>query len=423
MALRLYFQVFLVIVLMTACKEKDDSFQWEKIAKSKHLKSVFSDKDKYELQVQFTQINRDKENTPELISHSFNIDTSLYFYPASTVKMPVAFLALQRLNEIQSKGVELTKYTTIQHDRIRIPQTSALKDSTSKSGYPTIAHYINKIFVVSDNDAYNRLYEFCGQDYINKSLRQKGIFTNSRIVTRVGISGFNLKDNRYTNQVRFSNSENKTILLQEEKYSHKNYLKHLSKPFKGKGYYDEELDSIVMKPFNMYEKNFINILDLESSLQHIIFPNIFPSSQQFDLKKEDYQFLYQAMSKYPKDYEYLQNDADKNYDGYVKFFMYGDSKESIPDHIHIYNKVGFAYGYLTDAAYIFDTKNNVEFFLTATLLVNENQIFNDGIYEYNEIGIPFLANLGREIYNFELHRKKEFKADFSRFLQLDNNSL
>jgi hypothetical protein len=36
--------------------------------------------------------------------------------------------------------------------------------------------------------------------------------------------------------------------------------------------------------------------------------------------------------------------------------------------------------------------------VTATLLVNKNKIFNDGIYEYDEIGIPFLAELGRKLY-------------------------
>ena len=65
--------------------------------------------------------------------------------------------------------------------------------------------------------------------------------------------------------------------------------------------------------------------------------------------------------------------------------------------IRIYNKVGFAYGTLTDVAYVQDKKSNLEFFITATVLVNENQIFNDNIYEFEELGIPFLAALGREI--------------------------
>ena len=67
------------------------------------------------------------------------------------------------------------------------------------------------------------------------------------------------------------------------------------------------------------------------------------------------------------------------------------------DAIRIHNKVGLAYGTLTDVAYITDRENGVEFLLSATILVNENQIFNDNQYEYEEKGIPFLAELGRLI--------------------------
>jgi hypothetical protein len=78
----------------------------------------------------------------------------------------------------------------------------------------------------------------------------------------------------------------------------------------------------------------------------------------------------------------------------------------MPKHIKIYNKVGYAYGTLTDNAYIKDTKNNIDFMLTATILVNSDEVFNDDAYEYDEVGIPFLAQLGRELYQLELKRKR-----------------
>ena len=87
--------------------------------------------------------------------------------------------------------------------------------------------------------------------------------------------------------------------------------------------------------------------------------------------------------------------------------MYGDSEEPIPNHIEISNKVGCAYGYLTDCAHIRDTQNDIEFFLTATIHVNRNQIYNDGNYEYETIGLPFLAELGRLIYQYELKKERQ----------------
>ncbi len=414
MNLRLTFQFVLLGLVFISCNQKHN-FDWDTIAGQEKLKEVFEHKDKHELQIRYTQIDRDENQIPLFTSYDFNVDSNAYFYPASTVKMPVAFLAIQRINEIRDKGVSISIHTRMQHDSIRSPQTSARIDSTSASGYPSVAHYIDKIFVASDNDAYNRLYEFVGQDYINKELQKRDVFSNSRIVTRVGISGFNSKANRYTNPVTFINEDGKPILLQRERIASDTYIKPISKAFKGKGYYDEALDSTVMKMFNMYEKNFVNIHDLEASLQRVMFPEAFPESDRFGLLPKDYSFLYRAMDRFPKDMDYLKDNADMNYDSYVKFFMYGDTKEDIPEHIHIFNKVGFAYGTLTDCAYIFDTKNNVEFFLTATLLVNENEIFNDGQYEYEDIGIPFLAELGRQIYQLELDRERELVPDFRKF--------
>ena len=72
----------------------------------------------------------------------------------------------------------------------------------------------------------------------------------------------------------------------------------------------------------------------------------------------------------------------------------------------IYNKVGYAFGTLTETAFIEDSKNNIRFFLSATILVNKNEIFNDDIYEYDTVGIPFLAELGRAFYELEMNRKQ-----------------
>ena len=211
----------LVVVLLMACSSSDDHFQ-SISKKSKNLGKYFENKDHYELQIIYTQINRDEHNNPSLKSYKFNYDSTHYFYPASTVKMPVAFLALQKLQEL---GID--KWDVMKTDSARVPQTRAHTDTTSVSGLPSVAHYIEKIFAVSDNDAYNRLYEFLGQDYINRSLREKKVFTNSRVVTRVGISGFSTADNRYTNPVSFYDKDNKEIYAQAETQAAGDYLESL----------------------------------------------------------------------------------------------------------------------------------------------------------------------------------------------------
>jgi hypothetical protein len=98
-------------------------------------------------------------------------------------------------------------------------------------------------------------------------------------------------------------------------------------------------------------------------------------------------------------------NSTEYYDSYGKFLMFGDSKDPIPPTIKIYNKIGQAYGTLTDCAYVVDAENKIEFMVSATILVNKNQIFNDDTYEYEEIGLPFLAELGRQLYDKNKKKK------------------
>jgi hypothetical protein len=127
------------------------------------------------------------------------------------------------------------------------------------------------------------------------------------------------------------------------------------------------------------------------------------------------------MSQLPRESKYPPYYLDPNlYDAYCKFLMYGEDKKPIPSNIRIFNKVGDAYGYLIDNAYIVDFKNGVEFMLSAVINTNTDAIYNDGKYEYKKIGYPFMKNLGRKFYQYELKRKKKRKPDLS-YLQLNYN--
>ncbi|MFT6321385.1 MAG: hypothetical protein ACJAT4_002315 [Granulosicoccus sp.] len=70
---------------------------------------------------------------------------------------------------------------------------------------------------------------------------------------------------------------------------------------------------------------------------------------------------------------------------------------------------------MTDVSYIVDFEKGIEFFLTATISVNENQIFNDDKYEYKTIGLPFLSTLGKVVYDYEVQRERKVKPDLSKF--------
>src|SRR5262249_56347300 len=102
-----------------------------------------------------------------------------------------------------------------------------------------------------------------------------------------------------------------------------------------------------------------------------------------------YQFLYKYMSQYPSEAIYPKYDTAEYFDSYTKFFFFRANRTSIPSYIRVFNKTGWAYGFLSDIAYIVDFKNQVEFMLTATIYTNHDGILNDDRYDYDQIGYPF----------------------------------
>src|SRR5471030_3353048 len=94
-------------------------------------------------------------------------------------------------------------------------QYGDLYDSSSITKYPSIANYVKKMLLVSNNDAYNRMYEFCGQEYLNTRLWEM-CYPMTRIVTRF-FSNCDTLSNRYTNPMKFFDDAGNIIYDQDRK--------------------------------------------------------------------------------------------------------------------------------------------------------------------------------------------------------------
>ena len=369
--------------------------------------NIFSEPDQYKLQIIYTQVNRDQNNVPELATHTYRLKPREYFYPASTIKIPIAVLAMEKLNSIENIDRDTPLNILTEMPGLE----GILEDKTSRTGLPSIAHYIHKLFVVSDNDASNRLFEFLRRDYLNQRLWDLG-YTETRIRQRLGIS-LSEKQNRYTSSFRFFH-DGSIIYEQPSQKAEIDLNVNYNDYLIGKAHMKS--GKRVEQPFDFSKKNFMNLMEQHRFLIQVMFPETAPNYKQLNLTENDYQFLYGKMSLLPRESKYpLYEDDNHNYDGYCKFFMFGDTREQIPDHIRIYNKVGLAHGFLLDNAYVVDVKNKVEFFLSAVVYVNQNETLNDNTYEYDEISIPFLAALGNAVYDYELSRKRDIKPNLDRF--------
>ena len=402
--------ISIVIVLLNSFIADAQTTQWLKdlvLAKgSPLLKQVMLHPDTFKYQIIYTQINRDNSNVPYFTNYYLNVDRHSYFNPASTVKLPVILMALEKLNTLDVKN--LTKYSVMLTDSSYSHQTTVLKDSTSENGLPSIANYIKKILLVSDNDAYNRLYEFVGQEDLNKGLWVKG-YKDIRITRR--FVNMNEEENRHTNGIRFF-WKNKMIYQQAPAISsiQFDFSNHI---LFGKGHWDEK-DSLINEPMDFTRHNNLPLEDLQKLVQATLFPESVPEKMRFTLTNDDEKFLLRYMSAYPSESRYPGYDTSY-YDSYAKFFFKA-GRQKIPSYIRIFNKPGWSFGFLTDAGYVVDFKNQVEFMLSATIYVNSDGILNDNRYEYEEVGYPFFNDLFKLIYDFELNRKRTNSPNLRHFL-------
>jgi hypothetical protein len=405
------------VVMVTACKRTptwDGSLESLLNSHPERFGAVMKDPEKYRIQIMYTQIDRDTNNKPRFKTYTYRVDPSEYFYPASTVKLPTAALALEKLNRLNLPGLD--RDSTMLTGAATDFQTEVLIDKTSSTGLPSVAQYVKRILLVSDNDAFNRLYEFVGPKEINESLKKKSFF-DTRIVHRLEVP-LDREKNQWTNPVQFKNGD----VLVYEQADVRNQKKFYPNKPERLGIAEIVNGERLERPKDFSEKNSYPLLDQHGVLKNLMFPDSVSARKRFDLSESDYQLIYRYMSMYPEE-SHIQayKDPEKYPQGYVKFLMYGGDEKMIPSHIRIFNKVGDAYGFLTDAAYIVDFKHNVEFLLTATIYTNASQTFNDNEYEYDEIGLPFLRNLGQAIYEIELARLREHKPDLSRFSFPDRN--
>ena len=152
-----------ILVIFASCS---DPIETALSSKNELIKTVVDDIKKHEVQILFTQI--DTSSTGEIVftDYEYNVNSDHYFYPASTVKLPVALLAAEVMD---------------MHKKLHLDTPYIIE---SDSSLHTVNDDIRQIFAVSDNESYNRLYELLGRDYINNRLREKGL-NKTRIAHRL----------------------------------------------------------------------------------------------------------------------------------------------------------------------------------------------------------------------------------------------
>lgn len=366
--------------LLLSCSSTTNPIELIIKKREPQLKPIYKNKENHNLQILYTKVVRDSLGMPSFIQYDYQADNNVYFYPASTMKLPIVALTLQKINELRNTGINITV-----ESKILLLSADQITTET------TFKDLISKVFLVSDNSASNILINFLGYNYFNQQMREKGLNT---IVL-----------NHKFNPDPYVKTDWKIYTLDRDLISKdetQEIIEHNNLDNLLQGKFQILNGEKVATPFNFKTKNRASLRDLDGVMKRIIYPDLFQEQDRINLSDQDYNFLRYWMSRFTFEDIGIEYQKDSQYfDSYNKFFIYGDSTNTIDRKIRIYNKVGVAYGALTDISYIRDYQKKIEFFLSATIYVNQNQIVNDNIYEYDDVGIPFLAELARQVYKLE----------------------
>ena len=349
-----------------------------------YLKEIIKDKEDYEIQVMLTKINHNNTKI-DFQNYQYQHDENQYFYPASTIKLPIVVLTLKKINELRSKGSDITLKSKIILNNVDNYSNFKLQDSIT-----SFQNLIADIFLVSDNSASNILIDFIGYNYFNDEMQNAGFdrtYLNHKFNPDPYVnSTWQISD--LDNNMISSINDNQKIIKADDKTNGLD---------KGeRRYFNGE---ILDESLNFSEKNRFSITDMHNLIKYIFYPEIFDKANTFNLNVEDYDFIRYWMSRFT--YEDIGEKFigdEKFFETYNKFFIHGDEQSVSNEQIRVYNKIGQAYGTSIDNGLIKNYQNNVEFILTSTIYTNKNKVINDNLYEYDDIAEPFLAKLSRAIY-------------------------
>lgn len=343
-----------------------------------------SNPEKYRIQIIYS-----RPNYKGFQEYSYRINDGEYFFPASLAKLPLSVLTYHKLNQFNDSKIN-SNNQLITYSPFAPPSKYASGDSSSL--YYSLKDHVTRCFVVSDNYSPNYLYEFLGHEYINTTLQQLQF---DKIQIRQRFAHADTLHNRITHPVVLLSDNGDTLLKQPGDTSIAMFDPR-PELLLGKKYVDAK-GKMIRKPMNFNLENRISLAQLHQLWKEVCYPRTKTKLNLTPINKLEIKTIASILpnqSNYPNYYHFADN--------YRKFLMYGDSIRKIPSNIQIANKVGLAYGFASDVAYFKDALSNVEFSLSAVIFVNENETFNDGKYEYESLGLPFLGLLGRNILAYEL---------------------
>lgn len=352
------------------------------------LRPVMEDPESHRFQAVLGIVEPGPDGRPVLRQDGFRLGAE-YWYPASTVKLFAAVAALERLAALREETrLPIDADTPLVFHPLFDDEELEDEDPENRAGGAiTVRQEIRKIFLVSDNRAFNRLYELAGQDGLARSLRAAGL-EEARVVHRLSELRSEEENRRFPRIDLVTPAGIHT--LPERTSDPLPEAAHPPGMEVGTAY--RSGGETIEEPMDFRAKNHVPLAELQRGLCMVVRPDVDCGGPGFSLSPADHRLLVEAMRPFPRESENPVYDPAEHPDEYVKHVLPG-VRRVLPA-ARVYDKTGLAYGFATENAWIVDEASGRSFFLAATLYTNPNGVLNDDDYAYDTVAFPFLADLG-----------------------------
>ena len=347
----------------------------------------------FRLQILVTEVADDGDGQPRTRTHELGRDAE-YVYPASAIKLFGAIAAVQRLEELQRARPELSLDTPLAFEPLFDGEAAWREDASNLDGRAvTLRHEVRKLFLVSDNAAYNRCFEYAGRDELHAMCAAAGL-GSVRAIHRLSVARTE-EQNRQAPRILWRDAAGEWRELLAARTGALAFEPLRMRGFEVGDRWARDNGEIVDKPMDFSRKNRVALGDLQAGLALLVDPRLGPQgSRGWSLGDEHRAFLLAtaaedpARSSNPR-YESKDTTAER-----YKFMLKGLSKHVPRESLLYANKIGRAYGFSTENAWVRDTRSGKAFLATATLYTNADGTLNDNRYEYEQVADPFFEELG-----------------------------
>lgn len=346
------------------------------------------------LQVLIAELDDARGRPPTLRRHGFRVDAE-YFYPASSIKLCAAVAALQEVERLEASqpGTQLAE-APLEIAPLFAGDVAQTDDPTHLAGGRiTVAHEVHKLALISDNQAFNRLYDVVGHEQLNRAMHALGLpsaVINHRLsdpravpdqhasaaVTLRPPGGAPVEVPARISPLRLTNTAPGLRVGQA-------FLRG---------------DQRVEESMDFAGRNGITLVDLQNLLVKVVRPDVDLPGAPLRLTPEHRALLVGALTEYPRESADPRYPAKDYPDDYCKFLLPGVRRvfpATEPGRrVEITGKIGRAYGFTVENCALRNPATGRTVFVTAVLYTNADGVLNDDRYEYAEVADSVLADLG-----------------------------